>query len=101
MTTKTIAERIVDAYHAGAEAIFYYEDVPYFFTPAGIADYIGDSQGYVTDDEITDFITVEQVMDGVLTEVEIISAGGAITIPAESTLVEALQILADAIDPAP
>lgn len=45
MATKTIAERVVDAYHVGREAIFHDDDVNdtgqvHEFTPDGLKDYI-------------------------------------------------------------
>lgn len=89
MSIKTIAERIVDAYHAGREAIFYENDnddtgASYQFTPEGLAEYIGNGAGYITE---------------VVTGAELVSAGGNITIPSGSTLDAALQIIIDAVDP--
>lgn len=86
MTTKTIVERIVDAYHAGKEAVFWSNDslgtgTQYSFTPDGLADYIAAEGAEVE------------------TGAELVSAGGAITIPAGSTLNAALQIIIDAVDP--
>lgn len=92
MTTKTISERIVDAYHTGREAVFHTNDIEdtgdkYEFTPAGLVDFIGDTGGYVTPADL-------------LTQQELVSVGTeAITIPAGSTLDQALQIIIDAIDP--
>lgn len=90
MANKTIADRVARAINTGHEAKFYTNDelatdTEYEFTPNGIAEYVSDTGGYVTD---------------VVTEEELVSAGGGITIPAGSTLDEALQILLDAINPA-
>lgn len=87
---KTISDRIVETHLIGREAVFHTNDdfgtgTKYEFTPNGIAEYISDTGGYVTD---------------VITEEELVSAGGVITIPVGSTLDEALQILLDAINPA-
>lgn len=89
MSNKTIAERIVDAYHAGKDAIFHTNDVAstgsaYLFTPDGLSDYIAAESGYITE---------------VVTSAELTSAGGNLTIPAGSTLDEAIQLIIDAVDP--
>ena len=89
MTTKTIAERIVDAYHAGGEAIFHSSDSDDYgqsfqFTPSGLLDYIT-YEGVFLEDVVTSF--------------ELTSAGGNLTIPADSTLEEAIQLIIDAVDP--
>jgi hypothetical protein len=91
MTTKTIAERLVDAYHAGREAAFYTDDVNdtgtrYEFTPDGILGYVSTEGAFLTE---------------TVTGAELVSAGAAITIPAGSTLNEALQLIIDAVDPGP
>ena len=87
MANKTIADRLNAAINTGREAKFYGTDststgTEYEFTPDGLKTWLAD----------------EGDLEAV-TQVELTSGGTAITIPAGSTLDEALQIVIDAIDP--
>lgn len=87
MANQTIADRINRAINTGREAKFYANDTlstgtEYEFTPEGLKTFLEDEGDFE-----------------VVTQAQLVSGGAAITIPAGSTLDEALQIVIDAIDP--